>query len=45
MFPHLSLLALVAIGAYAFLFSWNQYLYSFILLSREIDLSRHGFIL
>ncbi len=39
MFLPLSLPALAAIGAYAFLFSWNQYLYPFMLLSSEPDLT------
>jgi len=39
MFLPLSLPALAAVGAYAFLFSWNQYLYPFMLLSRETDLT------
>ncbi len=38
-FLPLSLPALAAIGAYAFLFSWNQYLYPFMLLSSETDLT------
>jgi len=39
MFLPLSLPALAAVGAYAFLFSWNQYLYPFMLLSSETDLT------
>ncbi|MEM0481573.1 MAG: carbohydrate ABC transporter permease [Nitrososphaerota archaeon] len=38
-FLPLSLPALAAIGAYAFLFSWNQYLYPFMLLSSETELT------
>lgn len=38
-FLPLSLPALAAIGAYAFLFSWNQYLYPFMLLSAEPSLT------
>jgi len=39
MFLPLSLPAIAAVGAYAFLFSWNQYLYPFMLLSNEPDLT------
>jgi multiple sugar transport system permease protein len=39
MFLPLSLPAIAAVGAYAFLFSWNQYLYPFMLLSSETDLT------